>query len=86
MATVTVLNVVSSQNFNSTSFRPDPTITKDIKVFSTNIRSVTYPQADLIEAIVPFRVSITNIGLGGYSRQNVPGIGIQIIGYSNYIL
>lgn len=86
MATVTLLDVANSQNFTPTTFRPNPQITKDIKVFSRNIRSVSYPQAEAVESIIPFRVSITNIGLGGYSRQNVPGIGIQIIGYSNYIL
>jgi hypothetical protein len=31
-------------------------------------------------------VSLTNIGLEGYDPANPPGIGIQIIGFSNYIL
>ncbi len=37
-------------------------------------------------SVLPFMVSITNIGIEGYSPSNPPGIGIQIIGFSNYIL
>lgn len=39
-----------------------------------------------INETVPFRVRFTNIGIEGYGPNNVPGIGIQVIGYSNYIL
>ena len=37
-------------------------------------------------SVLPFMVSITNIGIEGYSTLNPPGIGIQVIGFSNYIL
>ena len=40
----------------------------------------------LIEETVPFRIKLTNITVPGYGRNNVPGIGIQVIGFSNYIL
>ncbi len=40
----------------------------------------------LINETIPFRVRFTNIGIEGYGPNNVPGIGIQVIGYSNYIL
>jgi len=39
-----------------------------------------------IEETVPFRIKLTNITVPGYSSTNIPGIGIQVIGYSNYIL
>jgi len=39
-----------------------------------------------IEETLPFRIKLTNITIPGYSATNVPGIGIQVIGFSNYIL
>lgn len=39
-----------------------------------------------INQTVPFRVRFTSIGVEGYGPNNVPGIGIQVIGFSNYIL
>jgi hypothetical protein len=40
----------------------------------------------LINQVLPFRVRFTDIKIPGYGPNNVPGIGIQVIGYSNYIL
>jgi len=40
----------------------------------------------LINQTIPFRVKFTNIGIEAHGPNNVPGIGIQVIGYSNYIL
>ena len=40
----------------------------------------------LVEEVLPFRIKFTNIGIPGYGPNNVPGIGLQVIGYSNYIL
>jgi hypothetical protein len=40
----------------------------------------------VINDILPFRIKLTNIMVPGYSQNNIPGIGLQIIGYSNYIL
>jgi hypothetical protein len=39
-----------------------------------------------ISSVLPFRVRFTTIGIEGYSSSNPPGIGIQIIGFSNWII
>ena len=39
----------------------------------------------ILRSILPFRISFTTIQIESVSG-NVPGIGLQIIGYSNYIL
>jgi hypothetical protein len=39
-----------------------------------------------IESVLPFRVRFTTIGIEGYSSSNPPGIGIQVIGFSNWII
>ena len=40
----------------------------------------------LINEVLPFRIRFTDIKIPGYGPNNVPGIGLQVIGYSNYIL
>jgi hypothetical protein len=58
-----------------------------------NIYSVDYPyllitektRETILTSILPFRISFTTIQIESISG-NVPGIGLQIIGYSNYIL
>lgn len=40
----------------------------------------------VIEETLPFRISLTNIMVPGYGASNIPGIGLQVIGFSNYIL
>ena len=45
-----------------------------------NKRSVT------INEVLPFRVKFINIGIEGYSANNIPPIPLQVIGFSNYIL
>jgi hypothetical protein len=45
-----------------------------------------YPKTTTVTEILPFRLTITNIGIEGYRPNNPPGIGVQIIGFSNYIL
>jgi hypothetical protein len=45
-----------------------------------NKRSVT------INEVLPFRVKFINVGIEGYSANNVPPIPLQVIGFSNYIL
>lgn len=35
---------------------------------------------------LPFRIRFTNILVPGYGPNNVPPIGIAIVGYNNYIL
>ena len=62
---------------------------------SSKIRSVLYSIAKpktvnfakvSIEETLPFRVRFTSITVPGYGPGNVPGIGLQVIGFSNYIL
>jgi len=40
----------------------------------------------LITEILPFRVKFTAIQIQAIGLGNTPGIGLQVIGYSNYIL
>ena len=39
-----------------------------------------------VQSILPFRVRFTTIIIEGYSSSNPPGIGIQVIGFSNWII
>ena len=39
-----------------------------------------------INEVLPFRVRFTDVRVPGYGPNNIPGIGLQIIEYSNYIL
>ena len=39
-----------------------------------------------VQSILPFRVRFTTIGIEGYSPSNPPGIGLQVIGISNWII
>lgn len=40
----------------------------------------------LINEVLPFRVRFTTIGINAYGPNNVPPIGIAIVGLNNYIL
>ena len=44
-----------------------------------------YPQVRISE-ILPFRVKFTAIQIQALGIGNTPGIPLQVIGYSNYIL
>ncbi len=39
-----------------------------------------------ISEVLPFRIRITNIGVGSYSPNSPAPIGIAVIGINNYIL
>ena len=39
-----------------------------------------------INEVLPFRIRFTEVRIPGYGPNNIPGIGLQIIEYSNYIL
>lgn len=39
-----------------------------------------------VTEVLPFRVKFTSINIEPIGLGNVPGIGFQVIGYSNYIL
>ena len=58
----------------------------DLKPVSSNIQSVNYSKNVTPTSILQFRLSITNIGIESVNPLNPPGIGVQVIGYSNYIL
>jgi hypothetical protein len=58
----------------------------DIAPAPSGVVSVNYAKIITPTDILPFRLTITNIGIEGYRQDNPPGIGVQIIGFSNYIL
>ena len=51
-----------------------------------SLATADYPKITTVTDVLPFRLTITNIGIEGYRQNNPPGIGVQIIGFSNYIL
>jgi len=60
---------------------------KAATAFSYGIISVTGPSPTVqISETIPYRIRFTNIGIPSYNANNIPGIGIQVIGYSNFIL
>lgn len=85
MATITVSNL--SNGALATVLALSITATAvDIKPITSNIQSVNYSKIVTATTILPFRLTITNIGIEGYNPNNPPGIGVQVIGFSNYIL
>ena len=44
------------------------------------------PKKVQVKEILPFKLRITNIGIDGVNPLSPPGIGVQIIGFSNYIV
>ena len=50
------------------------------------LATADYPATITATSILPFMISITNIGIEGYGVSSPPGIGVQVIGFSNYIL
>ncbi len=59
---------------------------EDLSPVSSGVVSVGYPKIVTPADILPFKLTITNIGIEGYGQSNPPGIGVQVIGFSNYIL
>lgn len=55
--------------------------------FAYGLIAVTGPSPTVqINETIPYRIRFTNIGIPSYNANNIPGIGIQVIGYSNFIL
>jgi hypothetical protein len=63
--------------------------------FRAKLKAVDYPIARIrytspfnvkVKDELPFRVRFTNIGITSYGENNVPPIGIAVIGFNNYIL
>jgi hypothetical protein len=60
---------------------------RSIKESNYGVAKIVNPNRIVrIDQRLPFRIKFTTIGVEGYGPNNVPGIGIQVIGYSNYIL
>lgn len=57
---------------------------KQLEKFRVKV-SQDLPKAK-VENILPFRIRLENINLATYNANNPPPIGIQIIGFNNYIL
>jgi hypothetical protein len=58
----------------------------DLRPLPSNFQKVDYAKVITPASVLPFRLTLTNIGIEGYDPANPPGIGIQVIGFSNYIL
>ena len=78
-------NIALGLVFSAAALSPLVTIS-DISLKSNAVVSVSYAKIVTPADILPFRLTITNIGIEGVSQTNPPGIGVQVIGFSNYIL
>ena len=91
--TITAENISSHSSIISTiaflvtaaAIAISPTI-EDISGSVGSLVTADYPKITTVTEVLPFRLTITNIGIEGYIPSNPPGIGVQIIGFSNYIL
>ena len=80
---------IKTVDYSKTTLTDIKTKTKvtSIKGFkSSGIKTVDYSKKVSIDAILPFRLRITNVGIEGINPLNPPGLGMQVIGFSNYIL
>ena len=62
---------------------------KTRKIYTDNysITRISEPKRGVaINEVLPFRIKLTTIQIPGYGENNIPGIGLQVIGISNYIL
>jgi len=75
MAKATILDIKHSSK-----------VVLDIKPKASKARNVDYPKKVQATNILPFKLRITNITIGGVDPFAPPGIGVQVIGFSNYIL
>jgi hypothetical protein len=83
--TSTVSNIALGLMMSAATISPLVTVS-DLTPISSGIVSVDYAKVVTVTDILPFRLTITNIGIEGYRQDNPPGIGVQVIGFSNYIL
>jgi hypothetical protein len=83
--TSTVSNIALGLMMSAATISPLITVS-DLAPTSSGVISVDYAKTVTLTDILPFRISITNIGIEGYRQNNPPGIGVQVIGFSNYIL
>jgi hypothetical protein len=62
---------------------------KTERIFSidySTIKIEDFTRKSVITEVLPFRVKFTAIQIQDIGLGNTPGIGLQVIGYSNYIL
>ena len=62
---------------------------KTKRIFPINYPEVQieeFTRKTVITEVLPFRVKFSAIQIEDISLGNTPGIGLQVIGYSNYIL
>jgi hypothetical protein len=62
---------------------------KTERIFSidySTIKIEDFTRKSVITEVLPFRVKFTAIQIQAIGLGNTPGIGLQVIGYSNYIL
>ena len=64
----------------------NPVVVSDLNRTVSSFEKVNYANVITPTSVLPFRLTLTNVGIEGYNPANPPGIGIQIIGFSNYIL
>ena len=73
-----------------TTFISDARNTNTTYVERADIGSIsishTVENYAVIEEMLPFRIRFTHVGIEGFNPNAIPGIGLQIIGISNYIL
>lgn len=66
--------------------KPSAKVKLDIKPKASKARNVNYPKKVQPRDILSFKLRITNITISGVNPLAPPGIGVQIIGFSNYII
>jgi len=79
-------NISKGAVISAVAIATTTTLSQDIKPTASNIQHINYSKVVIPETIMPFRIRIENIGIEGYTRSNAPGIGVQVIGFSNYII
>lgn len=65
-------------------YRNRVTIPKRVNHPISQIKNPT--RVTMVNQVLPFRVRFTTIGIEGYSSSTPPGIGLQVIGFSNWII
>ena len=85
MASTTISNISAGTVFAIFALTNTVTVS-DLNISVSNFEIVNYAKVITPTSVLPFRLTLTNVGIEGYNPANPPGIGIQIIGFSNYIL
>jgi hypothetical protein len=65
----------------------NPVITRTIEKKNVPTAIIVGPKRlSVINETLPYRLRFTTIQIPGYGPNNPPGIGLQVIGYSNWII